>query len=424
MQRAQLFTGWEEAGALARPRDLARLWIPGLLVVLVAAAAAVILAHPKLPVWDQARLLESRFEAPYHPALPYGFTSQLLVIALKALLPVGVALHEALRVVAMAFWAGAATWLATVLLERRALVAVFLLLLFTSQYPFLWLSTELVAGGFLCLAVAARVRGAAPWVVGPLLALLGLCKMEMLLVSVVLLAFWVRDDASRRERALLAGGFAATVALLMLPGLLLVGADDWIRMGDDGQGRGIATFRQHFAALVAPFQIGPAPNPWLDSEPYFERAFPGADSMLGVLTAPGLPYLDFLALSLARGARKVGWVFQWGWIAVPILAWAWRRGGLQARPAERALLLSFVGCVPFVLFSYPHIRYFARYYPVFWLLLFVAVERLERLPRNRERATCLGATAMLVLLALAWNTRRAAVGLASAPHVQLYWFSD
>jgi hypothetical protein len=310
------------------------------------------------------------------------------------------------------------------LLERRALVAVFLLFLFTSQYPFLWLSNELVTGGFLCLAIAAWVRGASPWVVGPLLALLGLCKMEVLLVSGVLLAFWVQQRSSRREALVLVGSFAATLALLLLPGFILVGPDYWIRYGSGGEGRAFATFRQHFAALVAPFQIGPAPNPWLQPNPYFDRVFPGANTMLDILTTSRLPYLDFVALSVARGLRKVGWVFQWGWLAVPVLAWGWRRGGLEAGARERTLLLSFIGCVPFVLFSYPHIRYFARYYPIFWLLLLMAVERVSRLEERAVRDPCLRVTGLLVLLALAWNVRRAAIGLASAPYFDQYWFSD
>jgi hypothetical protein len=424
MQRVRFFTAWDWTFSPGSAQALARLGIPALLVLLLFGASAVILQNPKVAIWDQARLLEARFEAPYYPALPFGFTSQLLVIALRALLPAGAPLHEVLRLVAMAFWAGSAAWLATALLERRALVAVFLILLFTSQYPFLWLSSELITGGFLCLAIGAWLRGASPWIVGPLLASLGLCKMELLLVSGLLLAFWVHTSSSRREGLTLVASFAAALALLLLPGFVLVGPEYWIQYGAEGQGRGIATFRQHFAALVAPFQIGAAPNPWTDSEPYVERVFPGADSMLDVITTSGLPYLDFVALSTARGVRKLGWVFGWAWLAVPLLVWAWRRGGLEPGEREKALLLTFVGCLPFVLFAYPHIRFFARYYPVFWILLFVALERVSHLEDDSVRRPCLRIGGLLVGLALIQNARRTAMGLAAAPHLQQYWFPD
>ena len=126
MQRARLFTAWDGTFSLASPQSLARLAVPALLVLLLFGASAVILQNPKVAIWDQARLLEARFEAPHYPALPFAFTSQLLVIPLRALLPAGAPLHEVLRLVAMALWAGSAAWLATALLERRALEAGFL----------------------------------------------------------------------------------------------------------------------------------------------------------------------------------------------------------------------------------------------------------------------------------------------------------
>ncbi len=424
MQRARIFTAWEEAGAASRQRALADVALAVVFAGFVLGAAAVILVNPKAPIWDQARLLEARFEMPYHPSPAFGFTSQLLVIALKAVLPAGAPLHEVLRVVAMVFWAGTATWLASLCLERRALVLGLLVLLFTSQYPFVWYSTELVAGGFLCLALGAWLRGSPPWLCGTLLALLALSKVELLLVSLCLAAYWMNRAQSRRDALGLLGGFAGSLLLLVLPGLVLVGADYWVSYGEGRGDRSFVTFRQHFAALVAPFQLGPAPNPWLEDRPYFDRVFPGATSMLDVLMTPGLPYLDFLGLSMARGVRKVGWVFQWGWLVVPVLGFAWWRSGLRPGPREKTILLCAVGCLPFVLVSFPHIRYFARYYALFWILLGVAAERLAREGDPGLRRPALGLAGGLMLLALATNAKRASLGLAAAPHLNQYWFSD
>ena len=424
MQRARIFTAWEEAGAAARQRALADVGVAVVFAACVVVAAAAILAHPKTPIWDQARLLEARFEVPYHPSPEFGFTSQLLVITLKAVLPAGAPLHEVLRIVAMLFWAGAATWLASLCLERRALVLAVVVLLFTSQYPFLWYSTELVAGGFLCLALAAWVRGSPPWLCGILLAGLALTKVELLLVALCLAGYWMARTGSRRDALLLGGSFAGALLLLVLPGLLLVGPDYWVSYGEGRGDKSFETFRQHFAALVAPFQIGPAPNPWTEDAPYFERVFPGANSMLDVLRTPGLPYLDFVALSAARGVRKVGWVFQWGWLALPVLGLACWRSGLRPGPREKAILLCAVGCLPFVLVSFPHIRYFARYYALFWILLGLAAERLAREGDPALRRPALLLAGGLTLLALASNAKRAALGLAAAPQLNQYWFSD
>ena len=97
----------------------------------------------------------------------------------------------------------------------------------------------------------------------------------------------------------------------------------------------------------------------------------------------------------------------------------------QPRPGrERALLWSFAGCASFVLFAYPHVRYFARYYPLFWILVLMSAERVARAGEPRLRGGCLAAAGGCLLLALAVNTERAAVGLAVAPQLQQYWFPD
>lgn len=424
MQRARPLTSWDAAASPPGRLPLARLVLPAFGAFLALAAAAFLASLPQAPVWDQARLLEARFEAPYYPAPPFGFTAQLFVIGLRALLPAGVPLAPALRVVAMLFWGGAAAWLARGVLERRALVALLLLLLFLSQYPFLWLSSELVAGGFLFAVLAAWAGGAPAWLLGPLLALLALCKAECLLVAVVLAACFASAAPARGQRIRLGACFAGSLGLLLLPGFALFGAGYWSNYGPGGESRAFATFGQHFAALVAPLQLAPGPDPWSQPGPYVERVFPGARSFTGVLTAPGLPYLDFVALSAARGVRRIGWLFGWAWLALPPLWWARRRGGLAPDAVERALLFSLVGCVPFVLLAYPHVRYFARYYPIFWLLLLRSSERVAALPDPALRRRALAAAGLFAALALAQSAERAAFGLAHAAALPQYWFPD
>jgi hypothetical protein len=422
MHRPSLFKAWQGVFALAPPRDQAAAGVVALLCLLVLAASAAILAWPQEAVWDQARLLEARFERPFHPAPPFGFTAQLCVIAVKALLPAGAPLNEAVRIFAMAFWAGTACWLGLAALARKTWVAVLLLALFSSQLPFLWLSSELIVGGFLFLALGAWLRGWPPAAVGALLALLALCKPDLVLVALVLaVCFGVERPSTRRP---LAWGLGLTLVVLLAPGLTLLGPDYLTAYGPDGRGRGFAAFVQHFAALVAPFQVGPAPDPWAQPGPYLERAFPGARSMLDVVTAPGAAYLDHVALSLSRGIRKVGWLFQWAWLAVPLLVIARRRRGLGPDAPERALLLSFVGCVSFVLFAYPHIRYFARYFPLFWLLVLMSLERLERADPRAWRRPQVALAGGCLLLALGVGVQRASIGLALAPGLSQYWFSD
>jgi hypothetical protein len=424
MQRMRVFTGRTALSARVADRALAEAIVAVLFLGLCGAAACVILAWPKPAVWDQARLLESRFEAPYHPAPPYAMTAQLVVIALKALVPAGgPALHEWVRLAAMLCYAGASAALAARVLESRALLAAFLAFLFASQYPLLWLSTELFAGGLLCLVLLGLFAGWPRSLVGVLLALLALAKIELVLVAGALLVAWLPHCRSHREALALAGAFAASLLLLLLPGLALEGPGYLTSYG--ATGRGFATFAQHFAALVAPLQIAPdAPNPWLHPAPYLERAFPGARTLRDVVAMPGLPYLDFVALSLARGLRKAGFVANWAALAVPILVWARRRSGVTLDPREKACLATFAGVLPFVLVSYPHIRYLARYYPLFLILVLRSVERVAQAGDPRLRALGLVPVAACLAASLACLAARAGAALAAVSRLEPYWFSD
>ena len=402
MQRARIFTAGPAFSARVGSRAIAEALLAGLFVGLCAAAAWVILAFPKPAVFDQARLLAARFEAPFHPSPPYGFTAQLAVIAIKAVVPAaGPALHEWVRLLAMLCYAGAAAALAARLLASRALVAAFLVFLFASLYPLLWLSTELVAGCFLCLALLAWSAGWPHAATGALLALLALCKPELGLVSAALLAVWLPRCASRSESYALAGSFAGTLALLLLPGVLLAGPAYLVRYG--GGERGFASFAQHFAALVAPLQLAEgAPNPWLEPR----------------------PYLDFVALSVAKGVRKAGFVASWAALAVPVLVVSRRRTGVRLDDPERAMLATFIGVLPFVLLSYPHIRYFARYYPLFLLLLLRSVERVGEAAPARLRALMLAPAGLCLAAALATLAARASATLGAVARLEPFWFSD
>ncbi len=428
MQRARFFTDSEaeiapDAGAEeGAPATLwARLpWIGLATGVLIVAAAAWLAAHPNPAAWDQARLLEARLEAGHAPAPPMGFSAQLLVVALRPFAADADTLHWLVRSASLALWVAAAMWLASAVLSRPASRAALLAVLFTSQYPFLWLSTELVVGALLCAAIAAWLQRAPAWLTGGLLALLALAKPDLVLVAGVLLAFfaWERRDEAR----VLAASAVAWAAVLLLPGVATGGLA--YLTGYDGESHSFASFSQHLAALLAPLQLAPAPHPWREPQPYVQHLFADAGSVWQAATTPGLPYLDFVALSLAKGVRKAAWTFQWAWLAVPLLWWLRRRAQLGSGTTERVLWLSFIGLVPFVLFAYPHVRYLARYYPIFWLLLLVSLERVvARGAAERDRGVLLAAGVAL-LAAFAVNVQRASLGMALAPRLELYWFPD
>ncbi len=404
---------------------LARVGPPLLFAALLLGGAWLIAAHPAQPVWDQKALLEARFEAPHHPSPARGFTSQLVVALLHAVSPWPESgWNEQVRLLAMALYTGAAALLARALLRGRGLLALFAVLLFTSQYPFLWLSSELFTGAFLCLALWAWATNRPPPLVGLLLALFALCKPDLIFVATVLLAWWcVRE--SREDAALLAGSFAASLVLLLLPGTLQGGLGYFSTYNDAPGGRSFASFRQHYAALIAHLQVlGPPPNPWSLSDVYFDPLFPGAHTMADVVLHHFPQYAEFVALSCVRGLFRGLYVFHFALPALPLLWWAGRRAGAPLSGEERALLLTFAGVLPFVLFAFPHVRYLARYYPVFCLLVLLAWERVGAGPETGARGPGLRLAAVFVAFALAENARRLAVHVAGLGTHSLYWFPD
>jgi hypothetical protein len=416
---------WVWPGVGGRAAALRRASLPLLFGALVLAASWVILATPREPVWDQLALLEASFRAPHHPSPARGFTSELLVAIYRAAWGgEGAAQNAGLRLIAMLLYTVSAALLARALLRRRASVALFLCLLFSSQYPFLWLSSELVTGAFLMAAICAWTLGASPWLVGALLALLGLCKPDVIVVALALLAYWTHRRSGREEGVALAVGFALCLGALLLPGWLLAGADYFRTYGGSG-GRSFASFSQHYAALIAHLQIAAAPpNPWSDPAAYVQRHFPGARSMADVVIGHFPRYLEFVALSTVRGLFRAGYVVNYAALAVPCLAWGWRRGGFALGDRERTLLLSFIGFVPFVLFSYPHVRYMARYYPIFLLLLLSAFERVLAIEDRALRRPVLLGSGLCLGVSLLENLRRLGEALAHLDQLGQYWFPD
>lgn len=418
-----------ESGSDPSPslRDaLARVGPPALLVGLLLLSALVVLPHVDEPIFDQKLLLQADLNARRMPSPERGLTSELWVVAVRAVAdPTPVQLNTAVMAMAMAFYAIAATALAATWLRRRELVAAFIVFLFASQLPYLWISTELFAGAYLCLALLAWSRGAPPWLTGVLLAVFSLAKPDLILMGGALAGFWAWRAGGRQAVALLAG-FAAGYALLVLPGLSLHGFDyyrTW-RSGEDAQGRAFVAFSDHFKRVLSHFQVaGPPP---FALEAYTRPYFGDAQSMWDVWTHPQgwFVYLEFVLLGALRGVVKGIYFFNWTLLAIPCLIWARRRGGLGLDDHERSLLLCFIGLVPVLLITYPHIRYLARFWPLFLLLVLGSVERIAALESTRWQRPALALTTVFLALGLGTLGSRALYNLRHVAAFDRYWFPD
>jgi hypothetical protein len=404
--------------------------------VLAAAGVVLVLAYPMEPIWDQAALLETRFAGPVQPAPDRAFTAQLLVASLAAVTPATANLDGVVRGVALALYVLAAGWLACRLLSRPLSVAAFGLLLMTSQYPFLWLSSELIAGAMLCAVLALAAGGSGGVALGGSLALLALAKPDLALTSVVLLAGFgitgAGEDGLAHARTEQRGawllslvtGLGIALAILLLPGWMAHGAAYFDTYGAGPGGRSFASFSQHYASTIAHFQLADGlPNAWAEPRAYVGRVFPGAETMSDVVIGHPFAYAEFVALACVRGVVKAGFVFHAALLSIPFLWWGTR--GLECAPiALRTLWWSFAGLVPFVLLSYPHIRYLARYYPVVLVLMLAALEAIADREPGRRRSLALAGGGGCLLLAAVENVRRASTNWALLPELDRYWFPD
>ena len=74
--------------------------------------------------------------------------------------------------------------------------------------------------------------------------------------------------------------------------------------------------------------------------------------------------------------------------------------------------------------TYPHIRYLARFWPLFLLLVLGTVERVTALEESRWRRTALAATAVFMALGLGTLGSRALYNLRHVAAFEHYWFPD
>ena len=426
--RAFVSAGTAEPGVprltLPRAQLFERVAVPALVVLLLVAGGIFTWAHPMDPVWDQKALLASSFGGEIVPSPARGFTSQLVVALQRVLSPWSGQQNEQVKLLAMLLYVAGATLLGASLLQRRALVALVPLFLFSSQYPFLWLSSELFVGAFLCFALTAWIRGRVR-IAGVLLALLALCKPDLILVAAALGIYWAARSPSRRAALELGGAFALSLVVLLLPGLVLQGFDYFHDYNQRAGGRSFTSFSQHYAALIAPLQVlGQPPNPWSHSGLYTERIFPGAQTMFDVISRGFPHYVEFVALSCVRGAFRAIYVLNYALLALPLVIWGWCRGGFRFSPAEKSLGIAFVGLLPLVLLAFPHVRYFARFYPLVLILLFVALERLWTLEDRALRSRCLGVAGLCLATSLLTNTGRLLQSVVRIDGLEQYWFPD
>src|SRR5438552_6108259 len=259
---------------------------PAFVILVVAALAVcwtVVLLTPNTPYYDQYSLLNIPFSLKGYPTFDDGLTSKLVGEGVAFLLPGNLVVANAVyRGVASSLYVIAAVGLATTMLTRRSQV-LFTFALLATGYPLLWLSSELLAGACLCLALWLIVGRHSPIGVAIALTVFGLAKPDLLLPAVALAIVYVA--IRRTTRTLFVVSYAIAMVAIVAPGILSHGCAFF------ATNRSFLSFGQHYAALISAQQHQTLPSaigPWVTWRDYVQKDFPGAQSVIqAIRVSPG-----------------------------------------------------------------------------------------------------------------------------------------
>jgi hypothetical protein len=396
-------------------------WVILLFVFVVLVSALIITGYTKPIIYDQ---VIAKYQLDYYPAMSYGIVPHLLTGIYNTVVhPPETSQNAHIKILAMILFMTSIFLLARAVLKHDGLAALFIVLIFLSRYPFLWLSTELIAAATLSLSIWAMIKKFHPAIIALSLALMAFTKPELGLVALVFLIYYTfRLKKSGKPVKILLISFAVFCVVLLAPGIIKHGGKYL-----SGENRGFFSFGQHYATLVEKHQVSPnTPDPWEEYFKYLEHNFKGAKSMTGVWLKYPLKYADFVMLSIGHGLIKGLQLFHFLWIILVGMIIFYIKKRIKPEPVEKLILLSFIGCIPFVLFAFPHIRYLARYYPLVIILILLFLQRLLNMMWKEKPfyKYALIVTIGVILVAAILNTYLFIHNLSGFDTVKDFWFPD
>lgn len=338
---------------------------------MILICAIRILSSDIEPRYDQ-KFIQYQFGLDQYPEFSDGIVSLIIVGLYNRLWSLEPAVLNAhIRILAMSLYMIAGLLLFTVRPNRPGLSILCILLLLTSCFPFLWLSSELFVGAFLMLTLWSVMRRLPFTVFAFFLTCFALTKPDLIFTGVLIGLYVVHRGVLSSERRWLQTGILATsVSILILPAVFQHGLN-----ADRMQN----SFEQHYAALVARHQIAqPTPDPWTETEQFIQPIWGQHTSLLSEIKSDPLRYFDFLLLSLGQTSRNI----MLPNIFLVLSVWAFSFKRTDHKIVKDLSLLILCGFIPITLFSFGHIRYFARFYPVFLFLPYLLLA--ETPPRSRR----------------------------------------
>ena len=388
-----------------------------LFLALLTATIALVWAFPQPILADQNFIRGALDPFGPYPNFESGVLSNLLVKALGAVAPLTIThVNEVVRTLAAIFYASAVYLLFSqyIVREQNRLIAV--TLFFTSRLPLLWLSSELIAGGFLALAVVLHARGRFR-IASAALGCFALCKPDLVLAGGAVSLAWLWFAKGNRRAVL--WPFALVILVLNAGGVLSHGLAHF-------QGnRSWMAFSQHYSFLFGRHQFNPAfaDETFGNWERNVGAVFPGISSLGGVIVHHPMLYLDFLALGQVHLLKRLVALSSFLLLPLALLLFSTRYRKAFTKDTRIALLTAStaaacLGLVPITMISFVHIRYLAKFYPLVFVTCMAGLERAELSIRAKRL--------MQICVGLALVTQIALIGIliSGAVNGQNVWMPD
>lgn len=395
-------------------------------ILFLVLSALIIYIYPREIMYDQG-FIKYIFSFSGYPSIEAGVMSNLIVgLYNKFILCSSENINTHIRILAMVMYYVAAFMLGKKAIKNQFLLLTYILFIFTSQYQFLWLSSELFVGALLFFAVYAIINSWNVLLVSLLLVLLGFTKPDVIFLSFVMLIYCFCILSTRKEKIMLVASYMLFLLLLIMPGVINKGLG-YVQIG----GRSFVSFGQHYSALVYGHQlIRPVPEPWNNWNQYMSSIFPEANTLADVINMYTKKYVDFVMLSIGQGMKNLFILLKYLFIFLPLIfiyhihKMICLKRFMPLKRIEQIILLTLFGFIPFFLFSYPHIRYLARYYPLFIIFILVFIERLLCEKGSKLNLLLLMIGIFVLCISLINSSRLLFYNLANIENIVGLWFGD
>jgi hypothetical protein len=301
-----------------------------------------------------------------------GVSPSLIVGLYKLLVPTSPEnINWHIRIFAMICYLGSSFLLVRQLINTTALRILALTIIATSGFQFVQPSNEVMAGSLITLFLFAICVRWPLWITSFLLAMFGLAKVEFIVASLGMAAFWWLWE-HRRGNPHAVWAFILTVSwvgLLLLPTLIVTGSN--IEQFD----RSMGAFMPTYVELSMPHQFSPTNQPTYDVVAQLRAGqFRESTSVFKFITQHPQLYANYLGLSAVKGLPF--FVHSFKLMLIPMASVV----SLKAQRIRPLLLLLLIAAlftlVPAWLLSYIRIRYLIKFFPAFIILAIAGCEEL------------------------------------------------